>query len=321
MRKLLGMLMLVLVPAVGPAAENGLKWAYPVEPPPGTNVDAAPPSRRVNQALIAASYTGLPKMPEVVAKGKPLPCMQCYLANGGSHPESAAISGLSVNYIIEQVHAFRDGERVDVRTGRMILASKAISEKELKEAAEYYAAIGPERQQWIKTVVSNDVPKGPAPFGGGGFRYHAPDGGTEPLPQGMVVEMAEDDDLVRARDQINGGFVQYVRADDLALGEKVATAGGCGTCHGADYKGINDVPRLAGQHAVYLIRQLKDMQIGARKDKNVALMRPALKNCPTGTSSLSRPILHPRARRAGPLLPAVAGIRPLFWKFVVTSVS
>src|SRR5882672_12652977 len=212
MRKLFGILTLVLVPVAGYAAENGLQWAYPVEPPPGNNADAAPPSRPVNQALIATTYTGLPRMPEAVAKGKPLPCMQCHLANGGSHPESAAISGLSVNYIIEQVHAFRDGERVDVRTGRMVLASKAISEKELKEAAEYYAAIGPERQQWIKTVVSNEVPKGPAPFGDGGFRYHAAGGGTEPLPQGMVIEMAEDDDLVRARDQINGGFVQYARA-------------------------------------------------------------------------------------------------------------
>src|SRR5580704_12832041 len=271
MRKLFGILTLVLVSVVGYAADNGLKWAYPVEPPPGNNADAAPPSKPVNQALIAASYTGLPKMPEVVAKGKPLPCMQCHLANGGSHPESAAISGL-----IEQVHAFRDGERVDVRTGRMVLASKAISEKELKEAAEYYAAIGPERQQWIKTVVSNDVPKGPAPFGGGGFRYHAADGGTEPLPAGMVVEIAENDDLVRARDQIDGGFVQYVGADDLALGDKVANTGACGTCHGADYKGIGDVPRLAGQHSLYLIRQLKDMQTGARKDKNAALMKPAV---------------------------------------------
>src|SRR5579862_9478918 len=115
MRKWLGILTLVLVPMVGTAAENGLKWAYPVEPPRGANADAAPPSRPINQALIAATYTGLPRMPEVVAKGKPLPCMQCHLANGGSHPESAAIAGLSVSYIIEQVHAFRDGERVDVR--------------------------------------------------------------------------------------------------------------------------------------------------------------------------------------------------------------
>src|ERR1700686_4538241 len=93
MRKVFGILTLVLAPVAGYAAENGLDWAYPVEPLPGNNADAAPPSRPINQALIAATYTGLPKMPEVVAKGKPLPCMQCHLANGGSHPESAAISG------------------------------------------------------------------------------------------------------------------------------------------------------------------------------------------------------------------------------------
>ena len=122
------------------------------------------------------------------------------------------------------------------------------------------------------------MPKGNAPFGGGGFRYHAAEGGTEPLPPGMVVEMAEDDDLVRARDQINRGFVQYARADDLALGKKEAITGACGTCHGANYKGIGDVPRLAGQHSLYLIRQLKDMQIGARKDKNAALMKPVVAN-------------------------------------------
>jgi cytochrome c553 len=274
-RKRFGVLTCVLLaPVAGIAAENGLQWAYPVEPPPGANADAAPPSRPISQALIAATYTGLPRMPDVVAKGKPLPCMQCHLANGGSHPESAAISGLSVNYIIEQVHAFRDGDRVDTRTGRMVLAAKALTEKELREAAEYYAAIGPDRQQWVKTVVSNEVPKGPAPFGGGGFRYHAPEGGTEPLPPGMVVEVAEDDDLVRARDQINGGFVQYVRADDLALGARVAEAGGCGTCHGADFKGVGDVPRLAGQHSLYLIRQLKDIQTGARKNRNAAAMKP-----------------------------------------------
>jgi hypothetical protein len=68
MRKLFGILTLVLVPVVSHAADNGLDWAYPIEPPPGNNADAAPPSKPVNQALIAASYTGLPKMPEVVAK-------------------------------------------------------------------------------------------------------------------------------------------------------------------------------------------------------------------------------------------------------------
>jgi cytochrome c553 len=274
MRKLLCGLTLLLVPVTAYAAENSLQWAYPSEPPPGNNADAATPPKPANQYLVSRSYTGLPPMPLAVATGKPLPCMQCHLANGGSHPESAALSGLSANYIIEQVHAFRDGERADVRTGRMVQVAKNIGENDLKEAADYYAAIGPERQKWVKTVVSNDVPKGPAPFGGGGFRYHAQGGGTEPLPEGRIVEVAENDDLVRARDQIDGGFVQYVRPDDMAIGEKVATSGACGTCHGADYKGKGDVPRLAGQHSLYMIRQLKDMQTGARKDKRVAIMKP-----------------------------------------------
>jgi cytochrome c553 len=65
-----------------------------------------------------------------------------------------------------------------------------------------------------------------------------------------------------------------VNAEDLALGEKIAADGKCGTCHGAEYKGVGDVPRLAGQHSLYLIRQLKDTQTGARKDKNVAVMKP-----------------------------------------------
>lgn len=273
MRKLFGIAMLVLAPAAVLAAENTLQWAYPVEPPPGSNADAAAPAGRVNQYLIQRSYTGLPAMPLSVATGKPLPCMQCHLANGGSHPESAAIAGLSANYIIEQVHAFRDGERVDTRTGRMVQAAKLISEKDLKEAAEYYAAIGPNRQKVFKTVIGTEIPKGPEPFGGGGFRYHAPEGGTEPLPPGRIVEVAENDDLVRARDQIDGGFVQYVHPEDMALGEKVAAEGKCETCHGEGFKGKGNVPRLAGQHSLYLIRQLKDMQTGARKDKNVAAMK------------------------------------------------
>ena len=45
MRKVFGILTLVLAPVAGYAAENGLNWAYPVEPPPGNNADAAPPSQ------------------------------------------------------------------------------------------------------------------------------------------------------------------------------------------------------------------------------------------------------------------------------------
>lgn len=43
MRKIFRIAALVLVPVVGYAAEDGLRWAYPAEPPPGGNLDAAAP--------------------------------------------------------------------------------------------------------------------------------------------------------------------------------------------------------------------------------------------------------------------------------------
>jgi cytochrome c553 len=63
-------------------------------------------------------------------------------------------------------------------------------------------------------------------------------------------------------------------------GETLAKTGGngktiqCAICHGADYRGIGDVPRLAGRGAYYTIRQLNDIRTGARHGNSVALMKP-----------------------------------------------
>jgi len=39
----------------------------------------------------------------------------------------------------------------------------------------------------------------------------------------------------------------------------------CATCHGADAAGIADFPRLAGQHAKYVLKQIEYIQSQARK--------------------------------------------------------
>jgi len=39
----------------------------------------------------------------------------------------------------------------------------------------------------------------------------------------------------------------------------------CATCHGTDLKGLGPLPGLAGRSPSYLVRQLYDMQHGARK--------------------------------------------------------
>jgi cytochrome c553 len=44
----------------------------------------------------------------------------------------------------------------------------------------------------------------------------------------------------------------------------------------ADYKGIGNVPGLAGRSAIYIVRQLYDIQHGARNGVSVALMQPVV---------------------------------------------
>lgn len=57
----------------------------------------------------------------------------------------------------------------------------------------------------------------------------------------------------------------------VAQGKKLFESGlpaqgvlGCGDCHGAQAQGLGDFPRLAGQHASYLARQLRAFSVGTR---------------------------------------------------------
>lgn len=52
----------------------------------------------------------------------------------------------------------------------------------------------------------------------------------------------------------------------------------CFTCHGADAKTpiLPEFPRLAGQNALYMLRQIKDIKSGARANGNTAAMRGVL---------------------------------------------
>lgn len=59
-------------------------------------------------------------------------------------------------------------------------------------------------------------------------------------------------------------------AGDPTIGQQRVQALGCPTCHGADGNGarprVANVPRLAGQHADYLVRALKAYGNGGRKN-------------------------------------------------------
>lgn len=67
-------------------------------------------------------------------------------------------------------------------------------------------------------------------------------------------------------------------AGDIAAGAAKAKQV-CAACHGEDGNGVQqfpDYPKLAGQHADYLLRSLRDYKNGARKNAIMAPMAQPL---------------------------------------------
>jgi len=68
----------------------------------------------------------------------------------------------------------------------------------------------------------------------------------------------------------NGDAAMVARGHDIfEKGVESAGVPACAACHGADAHGIADFPRLAGQHAQYVMKQLTSFQNNMR---NVAVM-------------------------------------------------
>ena len=64
---------------------------------------------------------------------------------------------------------------------------------------------------------------------------------------------------------------------DAAAGKAAYASKGCIGCHGAEGRSaVPTYPKLHGQHAAYLSKQLKDFKSGARKDPTMAAMVAAL---------------------------------------------
>ncbi len=275
-----------------PAPVAAFAWAYPVAPPGLPRPDptalhtaeGADPSIKLTMRQVGDPFgppdwfpKEHPAMPPIVAHGeKPhVPaCILCHLPNGNGHPESASISGLTAKYIIEQMHAFRDGDRQNIRAPAMIEMADAISEKDLREAANYFAHIPRSQQKWIRVVETSRAPANHP--GAGGARFFDKGAETVPVPPDMIYEVAESEQVELRNDHV--GFVDYVPMGSLAKGRVVAMGNrgqfrSCGSCHGDDYRGHEDAPRLAGRSAYYLIRQLADMRAGYRKGSALGQMK------------------------------------------------
>jgi cytochrome c553 len=200
-------------------------------------------------------------------------CGSCHLPTGTGHDESAYVAGLTQRYFIQQMTDWKSGNRKF--GGTMVAMAKVITDAEVKEAADYFAALKP--RPWIKVVEADTVPK--SFVGPGNKRLVHPAGGTEALGN-RIIEVPDDEEAVVYRDPI-AGFVAYVPRGSIAKGEALVKTGGgksapCTMCHGITLKGLGDWPALAGRHPNYIVRQLWNMQNGDRVGPSVALMKPVV---------------------------------------------
>jgi cytochrome c553 len=226
-----------------------------------------------------------PPMPEIVAKGRQdgriFACSLCHRAHGKGQPENAPVSGLPVSYFIQTMTDFKNGVRKSsdarkVNAGLMTGFAKAMTDAEIRAAADYFGAI--KWTPWVTVRETNVVPK--THIANNLFLANE-DGEKEPLGR-RIIEVPENNEAVETLRDPRSGFIAYVPTGSIKKGEGLVTTGGggrtiaCGLCHGPDLKGVGPVPPIAGRSPSYLVRQLYDMQTGARNAEWTQLMKPVV---------------------------------------------
>ncbi len=219
-------------------------------------------------------------------------CASCHLSNGKGRPENAPVSGQPVAYFLRQLQDFRNDTRhtADPRKpnpATMIALAKAMSEDEMKAAADFFGAI--KWTPWIRVVETDLVPKTKI---SGNLFLATEKTRTEPIA-GRIIEVPEDEEQAETLRNPHSGFIAYVPVGSIKKGENLVKTGGmsivngeivpgktiaCATCHGPDLMGLADIPGIAGRSPSYMARQLYDLQQGTRKGISSPLMQPVVVN-------------------------------------------
>jgi len=222
-------------------------------------------------------------MPDIVAHGKRpdvRACGLCHYPNGKGRQENAGVAGLPVSYFVQTMNDFKNGARKSAEsrkanTNLMIAYAKAMTPEEIRQTAEYFGAMP--WTPWVRVVETATVPK---MVSRGGIWVPVEGGQREPIGT-RIVETPEDPERTEILRDPRSGFIAYAPTGSLKKGEALVRTGGgrteaCGTCHGADLKGLGPVPGIAGRSPSYMARQLYDMQAGARRGEWADLMKPVV---------------------------------------------
>jgi cytochrome c553 len=312
-RKIATALVLALIAALAltvtntRAAGEPPAWAYaiPPAPPAGTPPPTPPPPDTSPKTLPGSNLTFTrqqiadgfgpadwfpgdhPPMPDIVAHGKRADnaraCGLCHMPNGKGRQENAGVSGLPVSYFIQTMNDFRNGLRKSAEsrkanTNAMIAIAKAMTPEEIKTAADYFGSM--KWTPWIRVVETNTVPK-VVSRGGIWIPLEGAEAGKEPIGV-RIIETPEEPERTEILRDPRSGFIAYVPVGAVKKGETLVTTGGagktvaCAACHGPTLEGMGPVPGIAGRSPSYLVRQMFDMQAGARNGEWTQLMKPVV---------------------------------------------
>ena len=259
-------------------------WAFPLKPdrafPEETAAKTLPGSaKQYTQAQVDDLLNPPdwyperhPAAPEIVLKGHgaALACGACHLMSGLGHPESSDLTGLSADYIVQQMAEFKSHARKEPT--RMNGIAAEVTKEEARQAAEWFARLP--RRSFTQVVEADTVPK--TFLGPGRMRFAEPDGSTEPIG-GRIITVPMDQERARLRDP-SSGFIAYVPVGSLRRGRELVETGSgkttpCGQCHGNAMQGHDKAPRLAGMHPIYTVRQLYGFKDGSRKGADAGQMQ------------------------------------------------
>ncbi len=270
-------------------------WAYPLTPQapkpepeegvvqkvPGSDVGLTITQSRDRYAVPDWHPGDHPAMPRSVSNGRKLDvwaCGFCHRPTGRGGPENASITGLPADYIVQQVKDLASGARTTVLPKRgphalKIPIAKGVTDEELKEAAAYFSSLKPQQMLIVK---EGDM----APKLQQRLFFFAPtdDGAQEPIGN-RIVEYPEDHRRFEVLRDDRVKFVVHVPSGSIRKGESLVRAPGgkaelaCASCHGADMRGIGSIPSIAGRSPSYIVRQMWDIQQGARNGAMVGPMK------------------------------------------------
>ena len=272
-------------------------WAYAINPPAGpADAEAeagddtphrVPGSAAVfTVAQVRDLFTapdwhpdGHPAMPKIVAHGRRpqvFACGYCHLPNGQGRPENSSLAGLAEGYILQQLADFKSGARKSseprhVPAALMIDVATKACQLEIRAAAQYFSRLAP--KPWIRVVETDSVEKTQV---AGWMLVVSNPARLEPIGE-RIIETPVDLERTELRDDASG-FVAYVPVGSIKKGEWLVKTGDggrtlqCATCHGANLKGLGAAPAIAGRSPSYLVRQLYDIQHGARAGAGAELM-------------------------------------------------